>query len=441
MTEQNYITVTQLTNYLSKKFSSDQNLTRVFLTGEISNFRQRPSHQYFAIKDDKSVISATMWASHFQKLNFKLAEGMKVFVVGRISLYVPQGTYSINVERIIPDGIGALTVQFEQLKKSLMERGAFNPDHKLKVKNFNHKIAVITSPSGAVIRDIITTVNRRYPLSSLYLYPTKVQGKGSETEIANNIVRANQRGDFDVIIVARGGGSIEDLWCFNEEIVVKAIYQSQIPIISSVGHETDVTLADLVADVRAATPTAAAELATPFSVNDLINLTINSKNRIYNATNKALKHKQEKLLRFKNSVVFKQPDRLYDGQTQKVDILSERLKNIISKKIEREKSTLTLLESKLTPNFQNRINQEKNKTHYLSQQLKPLFEKNVTKNRNRLEQAKQSLTLLDISKIKARGFSIIKNENGKIISDAHEINTNDILSLDFYKGEKKVKVL
>lgn len=139
--------------------------------------------------------------------------------------------------------------------------------------------------------------------------------------------------------------------------------------------------------------------------------------------------------------MFKQPDRLYDGQTQKVDILSERLKNIISKKIEREKSTLTLLESKITPNFQNRINQEKNKTHYLSQQLKPLFEKNVTKNRNRLEQAKQSLTLLDISKIKARGFSIIKNENGKIISDAHEINTNDVLSLDFYKGEKKVKVL
>ena len=220
MTE--YLTVSTLTKYLKAKFDRDPYLERVYLTGEISNFRQRPSHQYFAIKDEKSVIQATMWAGQFKKLDFKLEDGMKVLVTGRISLYAPSGSYSINIENIVPDGIGALAVKFEQLKKKLTAEGLFNPQWKQELPLFSKKIAVITSPSGAVIRDIITTVNRRFPMSQILLYPTKVQGAGAAEEIAANIEAVNSRSDIDILIVGRGGGSIEDLWSFNEEIVVRA---------------------------------------------------------------------------------------------------------------------------------------------------------------------------------------------------------------------------
>ncbi|MDR2976500.1 MAG: exodeoxyribonuclease VII large subunit, partial [Streptococcaceae bacterium] len=234
MTE--YLSISTLTKYLKAKFDKDPYLERVFLTGEVSGFRQRPNHQYFKLKDDRSVISATMWAGNFSRLKFKLEDGMKVNAIGRVELYAPGGSYSIIVEEMIPDGIGELAVKFEQLKKKLTDEGLFDARFKQKIPAFSRKVGVITSPSGAVIRDIITTINRRFPMTEILLFPTKVQGAGSAEEIAANIEKANRRDDLDLLIIGRGGGSIEVLWCFNEEIVVRAIFASGLPIISSVGH-------------------------------------------------------------------------------------------------------------------------------------------------------------------------------------------------------------
>ena len=402
MTE--YLSVSTLTKYLKAKFERDPYLERVYLTGEISNFRRRPNHQYFALKDEGAVIQATMWAGQFRKLDFELEEGMKVLAIGRISIYPPSGSYSINIESLVPDGVGALALKFEQLKKKLAAEGLFDQRWKQNLPQFSKKIAVVTSPSGAVIRDIITTVQRRFPMSQIVLYPTKVQGAGAAEEISGNIRRANERGDFDVMIIGRGGGSIEDLWGFNEEIVVRAIFESRIPIISSVGHETDVTLADFVADSRAATPTAAAELATPNTKIDLINWANEQESRLFN--------------RLTHSVVFRQPERLYDGHVQKLDRLCERLTVLTENKVANMKHRYELSANRLIPTYSKIVESKKNKT----------------------EQLYQSLLLLDISKIKARGFSLITDENGKIIKSVSDVKKGQALDVELTDGQVKVEV-
>ncbi|MDN6436335.1 exodeoxyribonuclease VII large subunit, partial [Lentilactobacillus parabuchneri] len=248
-----YLTVSALTKYIKRKFDVDPYLSKVYLTGEISNFRLRPNaHQYFSLKDDNAKISAIMFKSAFNRIKFTPEEGMKVLVVGHISVYEPTGSYQIYVEQMEPDGVGQLYQAYEQLKKKLSSEGLFTLPKKPLVK-FPKRIAVVTSPSGAVIRDIITTVRRRYPIAQIVLFPALVQGTEASADIVRQIERVNQIGNFDTLIVGRGGGSIEDLWPFNEEIVARAIVSSEVPVISSVGHETDTTIADLVADVRAAT--------------------------------------------------------------------------------------------------------------------------------------------------------------------------------------------
>lgn len=416
MTE--YLSVSTLTKYLKAKFDRDTYLERVYLTGEISNFRRRPNHQYFALKDEGAVIQATMWAGQFRKLDFELEEGMKVLAVGRISIYPPSGSYSINIESLVPDGVGALAVKFEQLKKKLTAEGLFEQRWKQTLPQFSKKIAVVTSPSGAVIRDIITTVQRRFPMSQIVLYPTKVQGQGSAEEIAGNIRRANQRGDFDVMIIGRGGGSIEDLWGFNEEIVVRAIFESRIPIISSVGHETDVTLADFVADSRAATPTAAAELATPNTKVDLINWANEQEKRLFNRLIHLIKIRRERVDKLSQSVVFRQPERLYDGHLQKLDRLCERLSVLTENKVANMKHRYELSAGKLIPTYGKIVEAKKNKT----------------------EQLYQSLLLLDISKIKARGFSLVTDEKGKIIKSVSDVKKGQTLDVELTDGKVIVEV-
>lgn len=416
MTE--YLSVSTLTKYLKAKFDRDPYLERVYLTGEISNFRRRPNHQYFALKDEGAVIQATMWAGQFRKLDFELEEGMKVLAVGRISIYPPSGSYSINIESLVPDGVGALAVKFEQLKKKLTAEGLFEQRWKQTLPQFSKKIAVVTSPSGAVIRDIITTVQRRFPMSQIVLYPTKVQGQGSAEEIAGNIRRANQRGDFDVMIIGRGGGSIEDLWGFNEEIVVRAIFESRIPIISSVGHETDVTLADFVADSRAATPTAAAELATPNTKVDLINWANEQEKRLFNRLTHLIKIRRERVDKLSQSVVFRQPERLYDGHLQKLDRLCERLSVLTENKVANMKHRFELSAGKFIPTYGKIVEAKKNKT----------------------EQLYQSLLLLDISKIKARGFSLVTDEKGKIIKSVSDVKKGQTLDVELTDGKVIVEV-
>ncbi|MCT0016152.1 exodeoxyribonuclease VII large subunit [Lactococcus lactis subsp. lactis] len=416
MTE--YLSVSTLTKYLKAKFDRDPYLERVYLTGEISNFRRRPNHQYFALKDEGAVIQATMWTGQFRKLDFELEEGMKVLAVGRISIYPPSGSYSINIESLVPDGVGALAVKFEQLKKKLTAEGLFEQRWKQTLPQFSKKIAVVTSPSGAVIRDIITTVQRRFPMSQIVLYPTKVQGQGSAEEIAENIRRANERGDFDVMIIGRGGGSIEDLWGFNEEIVVRAIFESRIPIISSVGHETDVTLADFVADSRAATPTAAAELATPNTKVDLINWANEQEKRLFNRLTHLIKIRRERVDKLSKSVVFRQPERLYDGHLQKLDRLCERLSVLTENKVANMKHRFELSAGKLIPTYGKIVEAKKNKT----------------------EQLYQSLLLLDISKIKARGFSLVTDEKGKIIKSVSDVKKGQTLDVELTDGKVIVEV-
>ncbi|CAI2600086.1 Exodeoxyribonuclease 7 large subunit [Apilactobacillus kunkeei] len=276
----------------------------------------RPAHQYFSLKDDNAKISAIMFKSAFDKVKFKPEEGMKVLVTGRISVYEATGNYQIYIDHMEPDGVGALYQAYEQLKKKLTAEGLFSAPKKT-LEKYPKRIAVVTSPSGAVIRDIITTTRRRYPIAQIVLYPAVVQGNAAASDIVRQINRVNEHGDFDTLIIGRGGGSIEDLWPFNEEIVARAIFDSKIPVISSVGHETDTTIADLVADVRAATPTAAAELAVPV-LTDVMTDIKNDQVRIFNAFRNKLNQLQQRLAKIQQSYIFKQPERLYDSYVQKL---------------------------------------------------------------------------------------------------------------------------
>lgn len=412
-----YLTVSALTKYLKAKFDKDPYLEKVYLTGEISNFRQRPSHQYFAIKDENAVVQAIMWAGQFNKLDFKLEDGMKVLVTGRVSIYPANGSYSINIENIVPDGVGALAVKFEQLKKRLTEEGLFNEQHKQVLPQIARRIAVVTSPSGAVIKDIITTVNRRFPLAEIVLYPTKVQGEGAAEEIATNIERANAQGDFDLLIIGRGGGSIEDLWCFNEEIVVRAIFESHLPVISSVGHETDITLSDFVADRRAATPTAAAELATSNTKIDLLNWLREQETRLSNRMIQIVKHRRERVEKLANSVMFRQPERLYDGHIQKVEQLTDRMQHIMEQE-------LTVVS---------------HRHQYATNNLIQSFTALVENRKNRADQMYQSLLLLDISKIKNRGFALVKSGN-KIVKSINDVKTGQNIEIELSDGSVNAEI-
>ena len=262
--EERYLTVTALTKYIKYKFDHDHNLEEVLLEGEVSNFKHNSrGHFYFTLKDENAQISATMFQSFAKGVKFEPEDGMKVFVKGVVTVYEPSGTYQINVREMKSDGIGDLYLAYEKLKAELEKEGLFDPSHKMPIPRFPKTIGVITSPTGAAIRDIINTVSRRYPLASIILYPAIVQGEDAKDNVSMQIKKANVDSLCDVLIVGRGGGSIEDLWAFNERVVAKAIYDSKIPIISAVGHEIDFTIADFVADQRAATPTAAAEIATP----------------------------------------------------------------------------------------------------------------------------------------------------------------------------------
>lgn len=435
-----YLSVSTLTRYLKMKFDRDPYLERVYLTGQVSNFRKRPNHQYFSLKDEKAVIQATIWSGVYKKLGFELEEGMKVNVIGRVQLYEPSGSYSIVIEKAEPDGIGALAVQFEQLKKKLGEEGLFQDKFKQALPQFPKKIGVVTSPSGAVIRDIITTVSRRFPGVDILLYPTKVQGEGAAAEVATNIRRANEREDLDVLIIGRGGGSIEDLWAFNEEIVVRAIFESQIPIISSVGHETDTTLADFVADRRAATPTAAAELATPVTKLDLLGHLSQQQNRLANAASNRLAYQRERLHKLASSVIFRQPERLYDGYLQKLDQLNLRLKKKIREYYSEEVQQVKILQHRLeslsplrqVQCYQEQVHQQE---RLLRSNMAVIYDHKVAE----AKRLSDALLMLDTSRIVARGYAIIQ-KNETVIESSQDIKEKDQLTILMRDGQVQVEV-
>lgn len=435
-----YLSVTTLTKYLKMKFDKDPYLERVYLTGQVSNFRKRPTHQYFSLKDDRAVIQATIWSGIYQKLGFDLEEGMKINVIGRVQVYEPSGSYSIIIEKAEPDGVGALALQFEQLKKKLSDEGLFQDRFKQVIPQFANRIGVVTSRSGAVIQDIITTVSRRFPGVEIVLYPTKVQGEGAAEEIARNIAKANERDDLDVLIIGRGGGSIEDLWAFNEEIVVRSIFESRLPIISSVGHETDVTLSDFVADKRAATPTAAAELATPVTKLDLLTYLKNQERRMATAVQNTLSKKEKALKVLSQSVIFRQPERLYDGYLQRLDQLQLRLKQSVNSALVRqEQRVLELVHrlEQLSPinkvhRYQDRLLQFEK---LLRSQMAVVYDAKVAE----VKRLSEALLMLDTSRIVARGYAIVKKENA-VVSSAKDLKKTDQVTLMMRDGQVELEV-
>ncbi|CBJ22261.1 exodeoxyribonuclease VII, large subunit [Streptococcus mitis B6] len=435
-----YLSVTTLTKYLKMNFDKDPYLERVYLTGQVSNFRKRPTHQYFSLKDDHAVIQATIWSGIYQKLGFDLEEGMKINVIGRVQVYEPSGSYSIIIEKAEPDGVGALAIQFEQLKKKLTEEGLFQERFKQPLPQFSNRIGVVTSRSGAVIRDIITTVSRRFPGIDILLYPTKVQGEGAAEEIARNIARANQQDDLDLLIIGRGGGSIEDLWAFNEEIVVRAIFESRLPVISSVGHETDVTLADFVADRRAATPTAAAELATPVTKLDLLAHLQNQEKRMATAVQNVLSKKQESLKKCSQSVIFRQPERLYDGYLQRLDQLQLRLKQSLRTRISDNKQLVQARTHRLVQlspvtkiqRYQDRLGQL---DKLLRSQMALVYDAKVAE----VKRLSEALLMLDTSRIVARGYAIVKKEES-VVDSVESLKKKDQVTLLMRDGRVELEV-
>ena len=435
-----YLSVTTLTKYLKMKFDKDPYLERVYLTGQVANFRKRPTHQYFSLKDDHAVIQATIWSGIYQKLGFDLEEGMKINVIGRVQVYEPSGSYSIIIEKAEPDGVGALAIQFEQLKKKLTEEGLFQERFKQPLPQFAKRIGVVTSRSGAVIQDIITTVSRRFPGVDILLYPTKVQGDGAAEEIAWNIARANQRDDLDLLIIGRGGGSIEDLWAFNEEIVVRAIFESRLPIISSVGHETDVTLADFVADRRAATPTAAAALATPVTKLALLTHLQNQEKRMATAVQNVLSRKKEALKKCSQSVIFRQPERLYDGYLQRLDQLQLRLKQSLRTRISDSNQLVQARTHQLVQlspitkiqRYQDRLGQL---DKLLRSQMALVYDAKVAE----VKRLSEALLMLDTSRIVARGYAIVKKEES-VVDSVEMLKKKDQVTLLMRDGQVELEV-
>ena len=344
MNDSKYLTVTAINKYLKYKFDNDNNLTNVYLKGEISNLKYHTTgHLYFSIKDENSKINAIMFSSSVKKLNFKPIDGSKVLITGRISVYESSGSYQIYVNEMLEDGIGNLYIAFEKLKQKLASEGLFDEKYKKRIPKIPERIGIVTAPTGAAIKDIISTIKRRFPFCETILFPSLVQGENAASDIVKNIKKAEDY-NLDVLIVGRGGGSIEDLWPFNEEIVARAIFDCPIPIISAVGHEIDYTIADFVSDMRAPTPTGAAEMAVP-NMSDLITHINNLKIRLNEAMNKKINYQRLHLDSIKNSFVIKNPMIMYESKKQKLDILVEALQNCIKNYIVDLRHKLAILKN------------------------------------------------------------------------------------------------
>ena len=392
----NAVTVTQLNKYLKDRFDEDENLNAVLVKGEISNFKNHyTGHLYFTLKDENSLIKCIMFKSYAEKLQFKPKDGMKVMVFGSVSVFERDGVYQIYCKSMLEDGMGDLHEKFEQLKAKLEAEGLFSQSHKKTIPMYPKIIGVLTSQTGAVIRDIINVSSRRNPNVYIRLLPVPVQGPGAAEQIASKIKLMNEKKLADVLIVGRGGGSLEDLWPFNEEIVARAIYESEIPIISAVGHETDFTIADFVADLRAPTPSAAAELAVP-DIYELKQKIQNYQNRYKEGLKKKIEVMKLKFEKIMKSRVFTDPTRKIIDNSIILDDYIKRLEKAITETQKHKKNKYNELIAKLDA-------------------LSPL-------------------------KTLIRGYSIVEKE-GKIIKSAKQVNKLDEISIKFIDGKIQAKVL
>ena len=413
-----YITISELNHYIKGVMDDNIFLNKVYLKGEISNFKAHTrGHLYFTLKDEGSRLNAVMFSYQTNSLKFEPADGMKVLVCGKISVYEATGSYQIYVESMEQDGLGNLYIEFEKLKKKLAAEGLFDPDKKQKIPKVPKKIGIVTASTGAAIRDILTTIKRRYPICETILFPALVQGNGAAKDIVKKIELANTY-DIDTLIVGRGGGSIEDLWPFNEEIVARAIYNSRVPVISAVGHEIDFTIADFVADLRAPTPTAAAELAVP-DINAIKTYLDGAINRSTLSVNNIIDGRRQQLASYMTSYILKKPTAMYEIKEQNLDFLIDKV----------NKEMRTILEGVNIRLF-------KSVNSYVMTNPEILYK---YKKQN-LEHIVNKLDVLNPMNTLKRGYAIIKKDE-KVISDSQKVKKDDIINVALRNGKINAKVL
>lgn len=412
-----YISVTALTRYIKYKLDNDSHLQEVYLRGEISNFKAHTrGHFYFTIKDENSRINAIMFSFNASKLKFIPEDGMKVLVKGKISVFESTGNYQIYVEDMLEDGVGNLHIAFEQLKKKLEDEGLFNPKYKKEIPKIPMKVGIITAPTGAAVKDILSTIKRRFPVCKTVLFPCLVQGELAKADIVKKLDIADSYG-LDVIILGRGGGSIEDLWPFNEEIVARKVFSCKTPIISGVGHQIDFTICDFVADVRAETPTGAAERAVP-KLSDLLLEIDNYKNRCTKSIKSFLDNSKLRLNKLKDNYVLKNPLSLYEIKEQKLDNMIDKLNASMNAIIYANKSKLEIIENSI-----------------VFKEPSILYENKLKKINHLIEK----LEILNPLNALKRGYSIVKKDN-KCITSVNDIKKDDDVNIELKDGNIKAKI-
>ncbi|MCI5703091.1 MAG: exodeoxyribonuclease VII large subunit [Erysipelotrichaceae bacterium] len=417
MNNDKYLSISALTRYLKYKFDSDDNLRQIFLKGEISNLKiHSTGHLYFSLKDENSKINAIMFSTNARRLTFKPVEGTNVLVVGRVSIYEQTGNYQIYVDDMQEDGVGNLYVQYEKLKAELAKEGLFDQSKKKKIPKMPSRIGIITAPTGAAIRDILSTIKRRFPLTETYLFPALVQGENAAPDIVKKLKQADNFG-VDLIILGRGGGSIEDLWAFNEEIVARAIYEAKTPIISAVGHEVDFTIADFVADLRAPTPTGAAEMAV-VNRTDVINELNHLKIRLNEALLSKVNVLKIALENIKSNYILNNPVIMYENKKQVVDNLLEKIKTLIYYKITNYNLKLDHL-----------------KKSYILNHPEELYKKKSLK----LDKIITSLELLNPLSVLKRGYTLTY-KNDKVVRNIKDLKVDDIITIKFKEGTVKANI-
>ncbi|QED48575.1 exodeoxyribonuclease VII large subunit [Cytobacillus dafuensis] len=435
MKEQRYLTVNALTKYIKRKFDADPHLQDVMVKGEISNFKQHSSgHMYFTLKDEKARVLAVMFSSYNRSMKFSPENGMKVLISGDLTVYEPSGQYQIYIKEMQPDGIGDLYLAYEQLKEKLEKEGLFAPQNKKPIPKFPKTVGIITSPTGAAIRDILTTIKRRYPIANILIFPALVQGVHAAPSIVKSLNIANQLNDTDVLIIGRGGGSIEELWAFNEEEVAKAIFNSKIPIISAVGHETDFTIADFVADLRAPTPTGAAELAVPH-IEDLTEKVLVRQSRLIRSLKEQISLRKERLSRIQKSYAFRFPQKLYEQKLEQVDRLSEQLekgsKKLFDLKINQWENMHKRMQRKSMNELIRASKEQHEKAH---KQLNKAMTQIFSEKEKDFSHKIANLEALSPLKIMDRGYSLIYSAQDKLINSIKKVNKNDQIKVKVSDG-------
>lgn len=429
------LTVKALTKYIKLKFDYDKNLQHLLLKGEISNFKRHSrGHFYFTLKDDEAQINAVMFASAASQVSFMPKEGMQVVVKGHIAVYEAGGSYSLYVKEMTEDGIGNLYVAFTQMKERLGAEGLFDARFKQPIPPFPHVIGVITSPTGAAIRDVLSTIKRRFPLVKVYVYPALVQGEQAAPSIVKCIQQANELKQVDTLIVGRGGGSIEDLWAFNEEIVARAIFESKIPIISAVGHETDFTIADFVADHRAPTPTGAAEIAVPNVVDVLKHL--NQLNvRLNHNFNVQFEQKKQWLSQLSNHYIMKNPHALFEQRLVYVSQLNDKLQYQLQQQLRKRQQILMMHSNRLIQhNPKQRVMNYQHQLEYLSKALQSGMNQELANQKQHYGLLLTKLDMLNPMSILKKGYTVTTNDKNEMVTSVSQVSVGQKVTVAFDDG-------